>query len=60
MRFLHDEIARIEAAIAELEKALAGSAGDERAQLLSQIEQLAADLARLRRQLASISLDSGG
>lgn len=60
MRFLRDEIARVEAAIADLEAALAEAVGDGRVRLLAQIEHLAAELARLRRQLASIALDSAG
>jgi hypothetical protein len=60
VRFLRDEIARVEAAVTALEAALSAAPGEEVDRLLTQIEQLRGELARLRRQLASITRDFSG
>lgn len=54
IRFLRDEIARVEAALTKLESALAAAGEAERERLLRQIEALRAELARLRNQLAGL------
>ncbi len=58
VRFLREQIARIEAEVAALEAKLAEASEEDREPLLCRIDQLYAELARLRHQLASISLDS--
>lgn len=60
VRFLREEIARLEAELAALETELANAAPDERGALQRKVEQLRSDLARLRNQLAGITLEELG
>lgn len=57
IRYLRDEIARVEAVLAELEIALGVAEGVERERLLGKIEALRAELARLRNHLAILAPD---
>jgi hypothetical protein len=58
VRYLRDEIARLEAELAYVDGAAANASGDQLVQLLDKAAQLRRELARLRKELASISTDN--
>lgn len=58
VRYLREQIARLEAELAEIDAAAAKASGDELVELLDRAAALRRELARLRKELASIDPDS--
>jgi hypothetical protein len=57
VRYLREQIARLEAELAQVDAAISGAKGEELVRLLDRAALLRRELARLRKELASIESD---